>query len=163
MLKRTYYAWIIVLAFLALLTTSYLVYERYTPHPTGTLCTFGKSFDCLLVNNSYFSTVFTALYLDFIPYYIGFDLPFSVLGVLTYGIILILGIIGYFNLKLFQNIPKIIFYLTGITVAFSIYLTFIEAFVIKTWCIFCVAQAILVLLMFILTYNYKNKLTLAKH
>lgn len=165
MLKKTYYLSIIILSLLALIATSYLVYERYTPEPTGTLCNFGGSFNCLLVNNSYYATVFSAFYLDIIPYYIGFDIPFSILGVITYLLLIILGIIGYknYNLRIKnirnKHIPKIIFIITGITFAFSLYLTYIEAFVIKTWCIFCVTQAILVTTMLVLTYFYKQKLS----
>ena len=48
-------------------------------------------------------------------------------------------------------VPLVLFGVSAVGVAFSAYLTYLEAFVIHAWCQWCVISAILVTLIFLLS------------
>lgn len=159
MQHKTYYTLITVFSIFAFLATLYLIYQHYAPTNGPTICDFG-SFSCSTVNKSYFSSFFGSLYLDMIPRTIGFDIPYSVSGAITYLTLIFLGILGlnkHHLLHINKKVSTIIFILTIIGFIFSLYLTFVEAFILEAWCLFCVSQAILITLMLFFTIHHRKK------
>jgi uncharacterized membrane protein len=87
---------------------------------------------------------------NFSPYSEIYGIPVSAFGILAY--LAILGILFLeTRLKLVkENGPLAIFGISLVGVAFSMYLTYLEIYVIHAICPFCVTSAILTTLIFIL-------------
>ena len=87
---------------------------------------------------------------NFSPYSVIYGIPVSVFGLSAYlAILCILFLEG--RLKIVkQNGPLAIFGFSLGGVAFSVYLTYLELYVIHAICPFCVASAVIITLIFIL-------------
>lgn len=130
-LKRQ--ATLVILNLIAIPVTGYLTYMHFDEEASD-FCNFGASFDCDIVNKSPWSELF--------------GIPVAILGLITYMILLFFAIRG-----LCKDQSKLIPYLTLFVaggVAFSLYLTYIEAFVLETFCIFCVIQQIIILIQLVI-------------
>lgn len=124
------YYWVLVLVnVLAIAATIYLTVMHFKPDLSD-FCNISKGWDCEIVNKSIYSTLF--------------GIPVSILGMVAYSAFLIFSIRG---LKVDQSkwIPYFLFFVAGGTL-FALYLTGIEAFVLRTFCLFCVVQQILILI-----------------
>ena len=125
---------IAVLALLGLMVSTYL--SMYKLGYLGVIqCTIGG---CEKVQTSRFA--------DFL------GLPVSVWGVGAYITLLALAMLGI--QQRFQRerwVALALFGVSAVGVAFSGYLTYLEAFVIHAWCQWCVISAILVTLIFLLS------------
>ena len=77
-----------------------------------------------------------------------FGMENTIFGILYYLLIFVYGVGLYLNRNLFKEI--IVYYvLVGasvISVLFSIYLTAVQAFVLKKWCDYCIVSSIVSLL-----------------
>ncbi len=113
----------------ALLIAGYLTRLHFKPDLSD-VCNFSERWNCDIVNKSTYSTLF--------------GVPVAIFGALTYLSLLIFSIRGLYR---DQNrlIPYVFLALNG-ALAFSLYLTGVEAFILKTFCVFCVAQQVLILL-----------------
>ena len=122
--------WILILINLAaLLIALHLVHMHFKPS-LSEFCDLGDKWDCDIVNKSIYSTLF--------------GVPVAIFGAATYLGLLVFSIRG-----LFKNQNKLIPYVFGaltLALGFSLYLTRIEAFVLHTFCLFCVSQQILILI-----------------
>lgn len=79
-------------------------------------------------------------------------LPIGVLGVVGYVLILIAWLWGRLRSDRVAEIaPLIVFSLTVFGVLFSLYLTFLEPFVIKAVCIWCLTSAVIMTMLMLLT------------
>jgi uncharacterized membrane protein len=80
--------------------------------------------------------------------------PFSVevLGMSYYSVTLFLYSFAslFLNWNLFYK--EALFVLAGVSVAFSFYLLFLQGFVIKQWCVWCISSALISLMIFLLSY-----------
>jgi uncharacterized membrane protein len=125
---------IAVLALIGLMISTYL--SMYKLGYLGEIqCTIGG---CEKVQTSRFA--------DFL------GLPVSVWGVGAYVTLLVLAMLGI--QPRFQQERRVALALcafSAVGVAFSAYLTYLEAFVIHAWCQWCVVSAILVTLIFLLS------------
>lgn len=86
------------------------------------------------------------------PWSVLLGLPVSVWGFGAYAALLALSILGL--QPRFVHDRRIALAITGVSlvgVAFSGYLTYIEAFVIEMWCQYCVISAIIITLVFLLS------------
>jgi uncharacterized membrane protein len=87
---------------------------------------------------------------NFSPYSMIYGIPVSVFGMAAYlAILVILFLEGHLKIAE-ENGPLAIFGISLGGVAFTVYLTYLEIYVIHAICPFCVASAILVTLIFIL-------------
>lgn len=111
-----------------MLFTSYLTYSKFV---SSAICNINNLFSCNIVNTSQYSEIF--------------HIPLAILGFLYFVIILILALKEKFDW---------IFYLTIPVLAYSLYLTYIEFFVIKTICLVCELTKVLMLI--ILGISYKS-------
>jgi uncharacterized membrane protein/thiol-disulfide isomerase/thioredoxin len=79
-------------------------------------------------------------------------LPIGVLGVVGYVLILIAWLWGRLRSdRLAEAAPLIVFGLTAFGVVFSLYLTFLEPFVIQAVCIWCLTSAVIMMLLMLLS------------
>ena len=104
--------------------------------------------DCDVVKKSAYSKIF--------------GIPVSALGILGYGAIIISALTSLSK----KNRWNLLFVFSTLALAFSAYLTYVELFVIKAVCSFCVASAIIISLIFFIVISKKGvmapKLSLAK-
>lgn len=120
---------IFILAIIGFSVASFLWYEYSQPHPIECQT------DCELVRQSKYSKIY------------GIDMP--IFGVLYYA-----WIIGYCIFTLAANRKNAVLdFILGIIVTgaflFSVYLTYLEAYVIEAWCQWCVISAIVSTLIFL--------------
>jgi uncharacterized membrane protein len=130
-MKKTlqHYIQLTTLNLFVLPVTIYLIVMHYKPE-VSEFCTFGETFNCDIVNKSIYAEIF--------------GIPVSILGTLTYLLLLAFSIRGKF-----KDQSKLVPYVTAFVafgVLFSLRLTYIEAFVLRTWCLLCVIQQIIILL-----------------
>jgi vitamin-K-epoxide reductase (warfarin-sensitive) len=100
--------------------------ERHYAKSATTYCDFSEKFNCDIVNRSEYSTVV--------------GLPVAGIGVAGY--------IALFVLSTFrrsrQETPNLLLAASLAGLAFALYLTYIEAYVLTTWCILCLTSLILI-------------------
>lgn len=119
---------IIILAILGIFDTSYLTAKHYLDQ--AVYCPVGKS--CETVLNSAYSTFY--------------GIPIALFGALFYFAILIFALIFFQTNKKF--FLKIIFTISAPALLFSIWLVYLQLFIIKAICFYCVLSAINVLIIF---------------
>jgi len=164
-----------ILLIIGMLISLFLVYEHFSPSASK-FCTFGDSFNCGIVNKSPYANldgIFYLLTLDF-----GIPLPASLmtisdanvffdlitsnafLGFLTLLFLLFLAKANYKNQKFwFIEKNKTLKWLKGITlfgVIYGFYLFLIQHFILKTYCIFCIALDIVLITLLILVWATKK-------
>ena len=123
--------WIIILSLLGIFVSGYLTYTHFSGEPV--YC--GGSNSCELVNSSRFA-------------YLG-PIPVSLLGLIGYVVILLLSLIPTQEDR--QWPAQLIFGVALIGVMFQLYLSYIEVFVLRAICWWCVSSQIIILLIFILS------------
>jgi uncharacterized membrane protein len=110
-----------VLAAAGMAVSSVSLYHHYQKSKTS-FCDFGQSFNCDVVNRSEYS---------------------SIAGIPVAGI----GIVGYLALLLLATVYRdrresaVVLFFGAVTgLAFALYLTYIEGFVLGAWCILCLSS-----------------------
>lgn len=127
------YAWAMaILAILGAIDATYLVIYKLTGNNRMCLGNGG----CHNVNFSPYSEIY--------------GIPISAIGLVAYLVMLGIVLLEPRLPLLEENGPLVLFGLTLIGVGFSVYLTYLEVYVIHSVCPFCVASAVILSLMFIL-------------
>ncbi len=137
----------IIVSLFGLADASYITYEKFA-HVTPT-CLFTGIFKCSTVLQSPWSSIG--------------PIPLSLLGMGFYATVFLLA--SYLLLK--KDAPhKLSILLFGLSVfgfGFSIYLTVIQAFVIKAFCFFCVVSAVSSSLLFAIAWlGYRRMIRSSK-
>lgn len=127
-IKRDY-QFLTLLNLLAMGVSAYLVTLHFAPELTD-FCNFGQRWNCDLVNKSTYAELF--------------GIPVAILGLLAYTLFFLFSLRGLWRDQK-RWLPVYLFLLTG-AVLFTLYLTTIEAFILQTYCLFCVVQQILILI-----------------
>jgi uncharacterized membrane protein len=107
------------------LVSSVSLYHHYGSSKTS-YCDFGESFNCDIVNRSTYSVIF--------------GIPVALVGIAGYLGLLLLA-------TLFRNQPETPARLAMASLAglaFALYLTYIEGFVLAAWCVLCLSSLALV-------------------
>jgi len=91
-------------------------------------CDFGDSFNCDIVNRSVYSTVF--------------GIPDALIGIVGYG--LLLSLATFYRTK--AETPLMLLIASTVGLGFALYLTYIEKFVLATWCVLCLSSLTLIFL-----------------
>lgn len=127
MVKRRHWTfrWMIALALIGLIDSVYLIWIKIANDKIYCLPGIG---DCWTVNTSSYSEIL--------------GIPVSVIGVFAYLTILLMVIFESRSNFLSTNGPILLFGLTLAGFLFSLYLTYIEIFVIFAICPFCVVSAL---------------------
>jgi vitamin-K-epoxide reductase (warfarin-sensitive) len=112
---------IAVLALAGIAVSSVSLYHHYGTSQTS-YCDFGAAFNCDIVNRSVYSTVF--------------GVPDALIGILGYGTLFALA--TRYRAKV--ETPYFLLGAATAGLAFALYLTYIEKFVLATWCILCLSS-----------------------
>ena len=123
----------IVLAFIGLIDSIYLVWVKYTDQYA--LC--GPIGNCESVNTSQYSEIF--------------GIPIALLGAGAYLVIIVLLLLENRSEIMHEYSPMLVFGISLIGVIYSIYLTYIEIVVLRAICPYCVISAIVLVLLLVLS------------
>jgi uncharacterized membrane protein len=128
-----------VVALFGLLDAAYLTYTRFAGIVPP--CSIGIFSGCATVAKSSYS-VFLGI-------------PLSLIGVFFYFLTLVIAVtLIYKKIKVGADA---LLYLSVLGGLFSLYFVYLQAFVIRAFCIYCVASAIASFVLVILAYVYKKK------
>lgn len=135
MKRDRFFLLIAAIALLGLLVAGYQLKEHYAE--TGeSFCNFNGQFNCDVVNKSEFAVLL--------------GVPIAAWGMLYYAGLLTIGL-AHKRLKKLLSADKslvalLLFCYAGVGLLFTLYLTTIEAFVLRVFCPLCLASAALVFL-----------------
>jgi uncharacterized membrane protein len=132
------------LSLIGILISGYLLGIHYETY--GSICDFNEVVSCTLVDQSVYSSFF--------------GIPVSLYGLVGYSILAVISFILYKKINVNNFLKKIIneksfLALSTFAVVISLYLTYMEFFVIRSICVFCVlSQVNIIIITFI---GYKKK------
>ena len=124
---RIVFALIAICAAAGITISSISLYHHYGSSKT-TYCDFGANFNCDIVNRSTYSTVF--------------GVPDALIGIVGYAGLL--GLATSYRTRTATPMVLLMASLAGLS--FALYLTYIEAFVLATWCVLCLSSLALILM-----------------
>jgi len=134
--------WILILAFIGILLAAYALPLHYASDGTG-ICNISESFNCDKVNKSPWSELF--------------GIPVALLGLIAHLVLFLTVLKRKTIAKLLEfsikDIWQYVLVLVGIMVAFQVYLTYVEIMYIHAYCIICLTNQVVVLLLAWLTYS----------
>ncbi len=122
---------VLVLAVVGIAVSSVSLYHHYDKSESS-FCDFGGSFNCDIVNRSIYSKVF--------------GIPVALIGILGYLALAILT--RYYSKHAKAKIFLFVAALAGL--GFALRLTYIEGFVLATWCVLCLTSLAIILCITIL-------------
>jgi vitamin-K-epoxide reductase (warfarin-sensitive) len=129
--SRSLLRWIAVLAVLGIGVSGLALQNHYAKSKT-TYCTFGEDFNCDVVNRSRYSEVA--------------GMPVALIGILGYA-----GLLGLATLYRHKaETPAMLLFCALSGLGFSLYLTWVEAQVLQTWCVLCLSSLLFILLITLL-------------
>lgn len=118
--------WTIAALSLAGIIVSAISLQRHYAKSTTSFCEFSQKFNCDIVNRSEYSSIM--------------DIPVAGIGVLGYGLLLALSTF-YRNRA---ETPTRLVLAAAAGLAFALYLTYVEAYVLEAWCILCLSSLALI-------------------
>jgi len=125
----------LILSFAGFIDATYVTVKFYLSSPLS--CAFFEN--CNQVINSSYAKIFKA--------------PISLLGAIFYLTIFLLSVY-YLDVKR-QGALKAIFFLTAFGFVFSLYLLYVQAFLLNQFCLYCLVSALISLILFLNTgFNY---------
>lgn len=119
------FAVVAVLAVAGIAVSSVSLHHHYGTSQTS-YCDFAANFNCDIVNRSTYSTVL--------------GVPDALIGILGYAALLALA--TFYRAR--TQTPAILLGASLVGLAFALYLTYIEKFVLATWCILCLSSLTLI-------------------
>ena len=96
--------------------------ERHYAKSATAFCELGEKFNCDIVNRSEWSSVM--------------GIPVAGIGMVGYGVLLILATVYRSR----AQTPLRLLVLAFAGLAFALYLTYVEGYVLETWCILCLSS-----------------------
>ena len=96
--------------------------QRHYAKSATAFCELGEKFNCDIVNRSEYSSVM--------------GIPVAGIGVVGYGVLLALATV--YRSRSETPIRLLVAALAGL--AFALYLTYVEGYVLETWCILCLSS-----------------------
>jgi uncharacterized membrane protein len=117
---------IALVAVAGICVSSISLYHHFGSSKTS-FCSFGESFNCDMVNRSQYSVVL--------------GVPVAFVGILGY--LLIFALATVYREKAETPMMLLITSVGGL--GFSFYLTYLEGFVLATWCVLCLSSLALIL------------------
>ena len=130
--SRRVFQVIATLALAGMVVSSVSLHHHYGTSQTS-YCDFGPSFNCDIVNRSVYSTVL--------------GIPDALIGIFGYG--LLFALTTFYRTK--AETPIMLLLASTAGLGFALYLTYIEKFVLATWCILCLSSLALILLITVLS------------
>lgn len=123
--SRRLFLTIAILAVLGIAVSSVSLAQHYGTSKTS-FCDFGESFNCDIVNRSEYSTIA--------------GVPVAMIGMLGYA--LLLAFATLYRRK--AETPGILLLMSSVGLAFALYLTYVEKFILGVWCILCLSSLALI-------------------
>jgi uncharacterized membrane protein len=96
--------------------------ERHYAKSASAFCDFGEKFNCDIVNRSEYSSVM--------------GIPVAAIGIVGYGALLVLTTV--YRSRVETPSRLLVAALAGL--GFALYLTYVEGYVLETWCILCLSS-----------------------
>jgi len=114
----------VAIAFLALggIVVSAVSLQRHYAKSATAFCDVGERFNCDIVNRSEYSTVV--------------GIPVAGIGIAGYGVLLALATIY----RARTETPTWLLAAAGAGLGFALYLTYVEGYVLDTWCVLCLSS-----------------------
>lgn len=123
---------IAVLAVAGAIVSSVSLQHHYAKSATA-YCDFGENFNCDIVNRSVYSSLF--------------GIPVALIGMVGY--LALLGLATVWGKR--EETPRMLLLASLAGLGFALYLTYIEGFVLATWCILCLTSLTLILTIAVLS------------
>jgi uncharacterized membrane protein len=120
--RGTLLFWIIAILSLAGMAVSAVSLQRHYAKSATSFCNFSEKFDCDIVNRSEHSTLI--------------GIPVAAIGVVGYG--LLLGLSTLWRSR--AETPARLLWAALAGLGFALYLTYVEAYELATWCILCLTS-----------------------
>jgi len=130
--KRILFVLIAILS-LAGVVISAVSLERHYAKAASDFCDFSQQFNCDIVNRSEFSELA--------------GIPVAAIGVAGYALLLLLSTLCKFR----PETPARLLGAASVGLVFALYLTYVEAHDLKTWCILCLGSQVLIFLITLLS------------
>lgn len=96
------------------------------------------------------NAIFSCGAVDQSPYSEIVGIPVSLLGIIGYGLLALAALAKIFNKTGDRGLDWFLLLTASGGMAFALYLTAIEAFVLHAWCLYCIFQQIDIIFIFIL-------------
>jgi len=129
---RQLFTIIAVLAVLGIVVSSVSLQHHYAKSKTS-YCDFGESFNCDLVNRSQYSSIA--------------GIPVAMIGIAGY--IALLALATFYREK--AETPGMLVLASAGGLAFALYLTYVEGFILQAWCILCLSSLTTIFLITLLS------------
>ena len=128
---RVLFVLIAVLALAGMLVSAVSL-ERHYAKSASAFCDFGERFNCDIVNRSEYSTVM--------------GIPVAAIGLGGYGVLFALATV--YRSRMQTPLRLLVAALAGL--AFALRLTYVEGYVLETWCILCLSSLALIAMITVL-------------
>jgi len=130
---------LVLIAILALagMLVSAVSLQRHYAKSASAFCDFGERFNCDIVNRSEYSSVM--------------GIPVAGIGVAGYGVLFALATI--YRSRIETPLRLLVTALAGL--AFALRLTYVEGYVLETWCILCLSSLALIAMITVLAAALK--------
>jgi vitamin-K-epoxide reductase (warfarin-sensitive) len=123
---------LIAILALAGMLVSAVSLERHYAKSASAFCDFGERFNCDIVNRSEYSTVM--------------GIPVAAIGLAGYGVLLALATVYRSRMQT----PPYLLVAALAGLGFAGYLTYVEGYVLETWCILCLSSLALITMITVL-------------
>jgi vitamin-K-epoxide reductase (warfarin-sensitive) len=100
--------------------------ERHYAKSATAFCEFGERFNCDIVNRSEYSSLM--------------GIPVAGIGIVGYGVLFALATLY----RAREQTPLRLLVAAWAGLAFALYLTYVEGYVLETWCILCLSSLALI-------------------
>ena len=131
--------WIIAILALGGMAVSAVALQRHYAKSATEFCDFSQRFSCDIVNRSEYSSLV--------------GIPVAGIGIAGYAVLFVLAAF----LRWRTETPNRLLGAALAGFAFALYLTYIEAYVLETWCILCLISLVLIFLISALAIVVKLK------
>lgn len=115
--------------------------QRHYALSTSGFCDFNQKFNCDVVNRSDYSSIV--------------GIPVAAIGVVGYGLLFVLSAFR----RAHRETSTQLFAAAVAGLAFALYLTYIEAYKLETWCILCLSSLALISIIAVLAGLVKLRTT----
>jgi vitamin-K-epoxide reductase (warfarin-sensitive) len=143
---RVLYVAVAILSIAGMMVSAVSLQRHYAKSATK-FCDFAEQFNCDIVNRSEYSSIM--------------GIPVAGIGVVGYGMLLALS--TFYRERM--ETPTRLALAAAAGLAFALYLTYVEAYVLETWCILCLCSLCLITIISLLAavLKFKTARNVEKH
>lgn len=123
---------IIIIGIVGVVVSAYAL-SLHNKETADTFCNINETFNCDVVNKGQYSEIA--------------GIPVAIFGMIGYAVLIIGAVLAMKR----KNLWEYVMMAAGLGLAFALYLTYLEAFVIEAYCLVCLASQLLILVAFIIS------------